>query len=233
MAQTSGEQFATFDPGALKKKKKAPSGVSAPAAPADEPFGKKKKKRSLAPPAAPAVTVAATPGAPSVAAPAEPDYTYEELLKRIFGLLRQNNPEAGERQRRFVLRPPQVCKEGTKKTVWINFGGTCQQLRRPVEHLRAFIFAELACTGSLDGNQRLVIRGRYQPKHIENLIAKYVKEYVSCPTCSQPETTLKKENRMTFICCESCGSRRSVAPIQKGFAAQVGKRKLGRAKEGR
>jgi hypothetical protein len=50
-------------------------------------------------------------------------------------------------------------------------------------------------------------------------------EYVACRTCKSPDTLLKKENRLYFLCCNACGSTRSVAPIKKGFEAQVGKRK--------
>lgn len=49
-------------------------------------------------------------------------------------------------------------------------------------------------------------------------------EYVTCKTCKSPDTLLTKENRIFFMSCESCGSRRSVNPIKSGFQAQVGKR---------
>ena len=37
------------------------------------------------------------------------DYSYEELLQRVFGIMRDKNPEmvAGEKKK-FVMRPPQV-----------------------------------------------------------------------------------------------------------------------------
>lgn len=37
------------------------------------------------------------------------DYTYEELLDRVFGILRERNPELSGERRRTVLKPPQVC----------------------------------------------------------------------------------------------------------------------------
>jgi translation initiation factor 2 subunit 2 len=49
-------------------------------------------------------------------------------------------------------------------------------------------------------------------------------EYVTCKTCKSHDTLLTKENRIFFMSCESCGSRRSVNPIKSGFQAQVGKR---------
>ncbi|MBZ3885217.1 Eukaryotic translation initiation factor 2 subunit 2 [Sciurus carolinensis] len=46
----------------------------------------------------------------------ERDYTYEELLNRVFNIMREKNPDmvAGEK-RKFVMKPPQVVREGTKK----------------------------------------------------------------------------------------------------------------------
>ena len=50
------------------------------------------------------------------------DYSYDELLQRVFGIMRDRNPDmvAGEK-RKFVMRPPQVVKVGTKKTAFVNF----------------------------------------------------------------------------------------------------------------
>uniref|UniRef100_A0A2N9FHY4 Translation initiation factor IF2/IF5 domain-containing protein n=1 Tax=Fagus sylvatica TaxID=28930 RepID=A0A2N9FHY4_FAGSY len=54
------------------------------------------------------------------------DYEYEELLSRVFNILRENNPELAGDRRRTVMRPPQVLREGTKKTVFVNFMDLCK-----------------------------------------------------------------------------------------------------------
>jgi len=38
-------------------------------------------------------------------------------------------------------------------------------------------------------------------------------EYLTCRTCKSPDTVLNKENRLYFITCNSCGSRRSVTYV--------------------
>jgi translation initiation factor 2 subunit 2 len=45
------------------------------------------------------------------------------------------------------------------------------------------MLAELGTEGSLDGNQRLVVKGRYVHRQIESLLKKYIMEYVSCHMC--------------------------------------------------
>ncbi|KAF5742754.1 hypothetical protein HS088_TW09G00814 [Tripterygium wilfordii] len=155
------------------------------------------------------------------------DYEYEELLSRVFNILRENNPELAGDRRRTVMRPPQVLREGTKKTVFVNFMDLCRTMHRQAEHVMAFLLAELGTSGSLDGQQRLVVKGRFAPKNFEGILRRYVNEYVICIGCKSPDTILSKENRLFFLRCEKCGSGRSVAPIKAGFVARVGRRNAG------
>ncbi|CAM6028413.1 unnamed protein product [Sphagnum balticum] len=153
------------------------------------------------------------------------DYIYNELLGRVFNILRENNPELAGEKRRTVMRPPQVLREGTKKTVFVNFMDLCKTMHRQPEHVMAFLLAELGTSGSLDGQQRLVVKGRFAPKVFEGILRRYVNEYVMCNGCKSPDTILTKENRLFFLRCEQCGCSRSVAPIKSGFVARVGRRK--------
>ncbi|CAG0894227.1 unnamed protein product [Cyprideis torosa] len=159
------------------------------------------------------------------------DYTYEELLKRAFAIMREKNPEmvAGEKKK-FIMKPPQVVKIGAKKTSFANFTEICKMLHRQQKHVLQFLFAELGTQGSVDGNNMLIIKGRFSQKQIENVLRRYIKEYVTCHTCRSPETILEKDTRLFFLRCESCGSRCSVASIKSGYQAVTGKRAAQRAK---
>ncbi|XP_052415685.1 eukaryotic translation initiation factor 2 subunit 2-like isoform X2 [Carassius gibelio] len=83
----------------------------------------------------------------------ERDYTYDELLNRVFNIMREKNPDmvAGEK-RKFVMKPPQVVRVGTKKTSFVNFTDICKLLHRQPKHLLAFLLAELgtSTTSSVD-----------------------------------------------------------------------------------
>uniref|UniRef100_A0A0D6R0N3 Eukaryotic translation initiation factor 2 subunit beta n=1 Tax=Araucaria cunninghamii TaxID=56994 RepID=A0A0D6R0N3_ARACU len=155
------------------------------------------------------------------------DYKYEELLDRVFNILRENNPELAGDRRRTVMRPPQVLREGTKKTVFVNFMDLCKTMHRQPEHVMTFLLAEMGTSGSLDGQQRLVVKGRFAPKNFEGILRRYINEYVICNGCKSPDTILSKENRLFFLRCEQCGCSRSVAPIKAGFVARVARRKTG------
>ena len=169
---------------------------------------------------------------------------YELLLSRFFTLLAQKNPDhASSGSRSYKIPPPQCLREGNKKTIFANLAEICKRMKRTDEHVTSYLFAELGTSGSVDGSRRLVIKGRFQQKQIENVLRRYISkfstlpssfkntkpcsvEYVTCKTCRSPDTELNKgENRLYFITCNSCGSRRSVTAIKTGFSAQVGKRK--------
>jgi len=152
---------------------------------------------------------------------------YESLLSRFFTLLAQKNPDhASSGSRSYKIPPPQCLREGNKKTIFANIAEICKRMKRTDEHVTSYLFAELGTSGSVDGSRRLVIKGRFQQKQIENVLRRYIMEYVTCKTCRSPDTELNKgENRLYFITCNSCGSRRSVTAIKTGFSAQVGKRR--------
>lgn len=47
------------------------------------------------------------------------------------------------------------------QTLWANFQDICQLMKRQPEHVFSFVVAELGTEGSIDGNQRLVLRGQF------------------------------------------------------------------------
>ncbi|KAK8120510.1 hypothetical protein PG999_004630 [Apiospora kogelbergensis] len=145
--------------------------------------------------------------------------SYDLLLSRFFSLLSQKNPD-------HASLPPQCMREGNKKTIFGNLPDICKRMKRSEEHVTSYLFAELGTSGSTAGAGQLVIKGRFQQKQIENVLRKYIIEYVTCKTCRSADTELNKgENRLYFINCHHCGSRRSVTAIKTGFSAQVGKRR--------
>ncbi|KAG0147562.1 hypothetical protein CROQUDRAFT_76446 [Cronartium quercuum f. sp. fusiforme G11] len=159
------------------------------------------------------------------------DYTYDELLGRFYQSLYLSHPSLsiGGTKKRYTLAPPSVHREGNKRSIWANVNEICKKMHRGHEHVIQFLFAELGTSGSVDGNGNLVIKGRFQQKQIENVLRRYIVEYVTCKTCKSPDTLLQKDNRLYFVACESCGSKRSVSAIKTGFSAQIGKRKAQRS----
>jgi translation initiation factor 2 subunit 2 len=159
------------------------------------------------------------------------EYTYDDLLSRVFNIIREKNPNVNEGEKiKLTLKPPQVARIGTKRTSFSNFGEICKSLKRQEKHLHQYLLAELGTNGSIDANNALIIKGRFQQKQIESVLRSYIKEYVICKTCRSPDTLLQKEERLSVLLCNNCRSRYFVSGIKTGFQAQVGKRAATRAK---
>ncbi|KAF9892918.1 hypothetical protein FE257_000510 [Aspergillus nanangensis] len=152
---------------------------------------------------------------------------YSLLVSRFFSLIQSHHPDLlSSGAKSYKIPPPQCLREGNRRTIFANIADICKRMKRSDDHVMQFLFAELGTSGSVDGSRRLVIKGRFQQKQIENVLRRYIVEYVTCKTCRSPDTELNKgENRLYFVTCNSCGSRRSVAAIKTGFRGQVGRRK--------
>ncbi|KAJ0612679.1 putative translation initiation factor IF2/IF5 [Helianthus annuus] len=105
-------------------------------------------------------------------------------------------------------------------------------MHRQPDHVMTFLLAELGTSGSLDGQQRLVVKGRFAPKNFEGILRRYVKnpnnsfiranyiriagrratncnykisyadEYVICNGCKSTDTNFEKKDRLSFLICE-------------------------------
>ena len=148
------------------------------------------------------------------------DYHYDEMLGRVFGILREKNPALSEKTK-TIIKPPQVLREGTKKTVFSNLMEICNAMHRNHDHVIQYMMAELGTSGTLDGQNRLIIKGRFLPKVFEGVLRHYFIEYVICQMCKSSDTQLVKDpkTRLSNCVCQACGASRSVSAIQKGFQA--------------
>jgi len=213
--QATDVEIPTFDPTQKKKRKKkkpttsAENGSAPEATPENLPEGAQTEE-------------AGKPDA--AAAPPREDYTYEQLLGRVFEMIGKGKPTT----KGTKIPPPTAYRVGTSRTLWANFPQICKALNRNPQHFLTFVTVELGTTANLDGNGRLVIRGWFMPKQLESVMSSYIQQYVVCKTCKSRDTILKKENRLYFVECQSpmCGSTRSVPPLNKGYVHQI-KRKKG------
>ena len=175
-----------------------------------------------------------------------------QMLKRAVDLMHDKNPgmQAGEKKK-YVVKPPQVLRHGSKKTSFANFfeitrllvrafchyyictlwsarryilwmppknvdfeRGTyvrCgwnnvvlnyihnmqiiinfihkndtyhwhsydfhYRVRRNPKHVQDFFMAELGTSGSVDGYNQLIIKGRFQQKNIEGVLKRYISKF--------------------------------------------------------
>jgi translation initiation factor 2 subunit 2 len=132
---------------------------------------------------------------------------YEDMLKSAMEKL----PKKVEEKKRFTV-PKVVSFVQGNKTIIKNFGEILSVLRRDENHLSKFLFRQLATPGNVEGDT-LVLQRKVSHSMIQRKLEDYVKEYVFCKVCNEPDTVLVKENRIVYMKCEACGARSAVRPI--------------------
>lgn len=74
-------------------------------------------------------------------------------------------------------------------------------MHRQPDHVMAFLLAELGTSGSLDGQQRLVVKGRFAPKNFEGILRRYVSKWPLIdllPAICLPNVTLIQNGHFLF-----------------------------------
>lgn len=113
--------------------------------------------------------------------------SYQMLLDRIYIKLLEKNPDAaaGAGGKSIKIPPPQCLREGNKKTIFANISEIARRLKRTDEHVTQYLFAELGTSGSVDGSRRLVIKGRFQAKQLEQVLRNYIR--TTCSTTNSEQ----------------------------------------------
>ncbi len=85
-------------------------------------------------------------------------------------------------------------------------------MHRDKQSVKSFIEKDLKIETSLNEDNVLIFEKEYQSIPIENAITKYVKKYVIClePKCGSGDTEIIKENRITYLACKTCCSKKSI-----------------------
>jgi len=150
-------------------------------------------------------------------------FSYTYLLSRLRDQLRIDCPshpslrELGEKERSRVP-PPKLARVGGRRTALCNFGALCEAMHRPREHLQHFLLSELATSGSLDeGGSTLTLLARLDSKAAEQLVRRYVHEFVTCKECKSLDTLMGKVRSETMLRCHCCAAERLLPPIKNGF----------------
>jgi translation initiation factor 2 subunit 2 len=132
---------------------------------------------------------------------------YEDLLNKAY----EKIPKKSETADRFKVPTVEIETVGPK-TVFKNFSQIILVLRRDANHLAKFLSRELAVPNSVQGNN-LLFQGKVGKDILQKKLDDYIKEFVYCKECHEPDTKLVKEGRILYMVCEACGAKHPVRSI--------------------
>jgi translation initiation factor 2 subunit 2 len=131
-------------------------------------------------------------------------YKTDFLIKRLFDKL--ENVE----RKRFKL-PKIVMQKLNKKIFIVSFLDLCKTLNRDSHHFKLHLEKELNTTSSITADGNLLFNTIYPQDEIRKHIESYVLKYVICSEqCLSGDTEIIKNDRITFLHCKTCNSRRSI-----------------------
>lgn len=126
---------------------------------------------------------------------------YEKLLETAI----EKMPKRIGDKDRFQI-PEVLIEIQGNKTLVRNFADIASKLRREPAHISKYLFRELATPGTIQG-PALILQRKLLRDQIQEKVVSYVKNFVYCRICNEPDTRFVKDGRITYIQCDACGAR--------------------------
>jgi translation initiation factor 2 subunit 2 len=132
-------------------------------------------------------------------------YDEHYLLERLFEKLEQNKP-----QRLIAVKPKS--EKINRKTHVTNFEIFCNSVKRDINSVKNYIDEQLDKNSSISSTGVLIIDRIYHQYEIDKVFMSYITSYVLCsePKCGSGNTQLIKENRLTYLFCNTCNCKKAL-----------------------
>lgn len=92
------------------------------------------------------------------------------------------------------------------KTVITNMTEIAKSLERPAMYPTKFFGCELGAQTNFDSkNERYIVNGEHDANRLQDLLDGFIKKFVLCPACDNPETTLSVRRNQIHSKCKACG----------------------------
>jgi translation initiation factor 5 len=116
---------------------------------------------------------------------------------------------------RYTMERLQTKIEGNGngiKTVLTNMDKIAKSLNRPASYPTKYFGCELGAQTHLDDkNARYIVNGAHEAGKLSELLDDFIKKFVLCPSCNNPETDLAIDRNDDILrICKACGKRNMV-----------------------
>ena len=100
------------------------------------------------------------------------------------------------------------------KTVIVNMVDIARALKRPAIYPTKFFGCELGAQIQVDSkNSRYIVNGAHTAERLQELLFAFIKKYVLCIACGNPETNLQVKKQNIIATCIACGNAGTIDSI--------------------
>lgn len=94
------------------------------------------------------------------------------------------------------------------KTVVVNLSNVAQQLARPPNYVIKYFGFELGAQTNMDPkDDRWIINGAHEASKLQDYLDGFIKKFVLCSQCHNPETVINIKDGDIIMDCKACGQR--------------------------
>lgn len=102
------------------------------------------------------------------------------------------------------------------KTNVVNNVDIAKALERPPEYVIKYFGTELGAQTKYDKKAGTsIVNGAHDQKKLSEILESFIKKYVQCYGCGNPETVIKIKKENIYLKCKACGFVSTVDPIYK------------------
>jgi len=92
------------------------------------------------------------------------------------------------------------------KTVLVNMVDVARALSRPPTYVTKYFGCELGAQTNADvKNERYIVNGCHEAGKLQDMLDGFIKKFVLCEKCENPETVIKVKKNMIGASCKACG----------------------------
>ena len=91
-------------------------------------------------------------------------------------------------------------------TIITNFETIAKLIYRDTKTLEQYFKRQLSANVRFDGKKGLMIRKKVNNEDLQELLSKYINNYVLCKSCGNPETEFEKKKNKVIFTCKACGN---------------------------
>ena len=136
-------------------------------------------------------------------------YDIDDLVNRFSEKYIEITGSLGGKAKASIKRPE--IQPLNRKVYIHNFRAVCTSMNRDSIEVSNYIAKELKIQTSISGDGTLIIHGSYRKNKIEDIVKKYIVNFVQCLLCRAHDTIIKKVDKISYIICNKCHGSNSIS----------------------